>query len=352
MRALVVHDWTTFEELSIEDDWPVPPTVPGTIRIRTQAAGANFALSLRVQGKYQIKPPLPHVPGNEVAGFVTEVGADVIGFAVGDRVTAFVDYGAYADECIAPAHRVFRIPDDMPFVSAVGLTTSCMSAYIALVWPQWFDLRFGQTILIHGAAGGVGLPAIDIAKVLGATVIATCGSADKVRACQDHGADHVVNYREREFRKVVLEVTDGRGVDAVFDPVGGDVFNESLRCMAPEGAIMPVGFSSGVVPQIPANILLVKNIRVLGFNNGYYNGQWGSDPKRHQDMGKRFEPQLRSAMSQMFRWIAQGRMRLHTGGVFALSDRNQAMRMVLERKAIGRVAVAFDGEARRLGLAS
>lgn len=351
MRALVVHDWAKFEDLPVEENWPAPLVGPGTVRIKTQAAGTNFALSLRVQGKYQIKPPLPHVPGNEVAGVVTDVGDDVRGLAVGDRVTAFVDYGAYADECIAPAHRTFRIPDTLPFVNAVGLTTSCMTAYIALVWPQWMHLQFGQTILIHGAAGGVGLPAIDIAKILGARVIATCGSADKARVCGDHGADHVINYREQQFRNVVLELTDGRGVDAVFDPIGGDVFNESLRCLAPEGAIMPVGFASGVIPQIPANIVLMKNIRVLGLNNGYYNGQWGSDPKRHKDMGKYYEPQLRSAMAQIFHWIEQGRMRLEVGGVFSLSNCKDAMKMVLGRQAIGRVAVAFDQEAHRLGLA-
>jgi len=348
MRALVVREWTQFKNLKIEDDWPRPVLEPGTVRIRTQAVGVNFALSLRVEGKYQIKPDLPHVPGNELCGYVMEVGSGVAGLQAGDRVTSFVNNGAYAEECIAPAHRTFKLPDSVAFHEAVGLTTSFMTSYIALVWPQWINLRFGQSILIHGAAGGVGLAAIDIAKILGATVFATCGSDDKAEVCRRHGADHVINYRTDDFRTRVMELTDGRGVDAVYDPVGGDVFAQSLRCVAPEGCIMPVGFSSGVVPQIPANILLVKNIKVLGLNNGYYNGQWGNDPKRHKDMGKVFEPQVRGAMNQMLRWIEQGRIKLEVNQVFPFERCWEAMDLVLSRKAIGRVAVVFDEEAKRL----
>ena len=349
MRALVVRQWTKFENLNIEDDWPSPQVEPGTVKIRTQAAGMNFGLSLRVEGKYQIKPALPHVPGIELAGYVTEVGEGVTRFKAGDRVTSFVTLGAYAEEGIAPAHRTFSVPDAIPFHKAIAFTSSYMTSYIALVWPQWIHLQHGETILIHGAAGGVGTIAIDIAKILGARVIATCGSEAKMRVCREHGADHVTNYATENFRDKVLELTDHEGVNAVYDPVGGDVFLQSLRCMAPEARIIPIGFAGGTVPQVPANILLVKNIKVLALNAGYYNGQFGNDPKRHKDMGKHFEPQWRHSVDQLFRWAAQGRVKPEISHVFPFDRCKEAMATVLAREAIGRVAVVFDEEARRLG---
>jgi len=349
VHALVVREWTRFENLKIEADWPAPSVQPGTVKIRTQAVGMNFALSLRVEGKYQIKPPLPHVPGIECCGYVTEIGAGVTGFRIGDRVTAFVDYGAFAEECIAPSHRAFKLPDAIEFHQAVGYPSSYLTSYMALVWPQWIHLQFGETLLVHGAAGGVGIAAIDIAKILGARVIATCGSLKKMAVCREHGADHVIDYRTEDFRARVLEITGNEGVQAVYDPVGGDVFMQSLRCLAPEGRIMPIGFASGSIPQIPANVLLVKNIKVLALNAGYYIGQWGVDPKRHKDMGKVYEPQVRAAVGQVCRWVEEGRMRPEISHTFPFDQYKAAMAAVLEREAIGRVAVVFDEEAKRLG---
>ncbi len=349
MRALVVREWTDFENLRIEDDWPAPPILPGTVRVRTQAVGMNFALSLRVQGKYQIKFPLPHVPGIDACGIVTEIGEEVTQLKIGDRVTCFVNHGAFAEECIVPEHRAFKLPDEMTFRMAVGFPSSHMTSYIALVWPQWINLQFGETILIHGAAGGVGLAALDIAKILGAKVIATCGSEEKVQVCREHGADHVINYHTENFLNRVRQITADEGVNAVYDPVGGDTFMQSLRCMAPEGRIVPIGFASGDVPQIPANILLVKNLKVLALNAGYYNGQWGVDPSRHKDMGKVYESQVRAGLAQMFRWVIEGRMRPENSHTFRFDDYKEAMRTVLARDSIGRVAVVFDKEAERLG---
>ena len=349
MRALVVRQWTKFENLHIEDDWPSPVVEPGSVKIRTQAAGMNFGLSLRVEGKYQIKPPLPHVPGIEVAGYVSEVGQGVTRFKKGDRVTSFVTIGAYAEECTAFSHRTFHVPDAIPFHQSIAFTSSYMTSYIALVWPQWIHLQPGETILIHGAAGGVGTIAIDLAKILGATVIATCGSEEKMRVCERHGADHVINYRSEDFRERVLAITDQHGVNTVYDPVGGDVFLQSLRCMAPEGRIIPIGFAGGTIPQIPANILLVKNLKVLALNAGYYNGQFGNDPKRHKDMGPHFEPQWRNGVDQLFRWAKEGRVKPEISHVFPFDRCKEAMATVLSREAIGRVAVVFDEEAKRLG---
>jgi len=349
MRAIVIREWTRFENLAIEENWPSPTIEPGMVKIRTQAVGVNFALSLRVEGKYQIKPPLPHVPGVELCGYVTEVGDGVAGFAVGDRVASFVTFGALAEECVALSHRTFRLPDSVPFYQAVGFTTSYMTSYAAILWPQWINLQFGEFFLVHGAAGGVGIAAIEFAKIVGARVIATCGSEAKRIVCLDHGADWVINYRTDDFRAKVLEITDSEGVNAVYDPVGGDVFMASLRCLAPEGRIVPIGFASGVVPQIPANILLAKNVKVLALNYGYYTGQWGVDPKRHKDMGKFYEPQVRHSMTQIFRWIEQGRIRPEISHVFPFDAFKNAMAVVMNRESVGRVALVLDEEARRLG---
>ncbi len=348
MRALVVREWTSFENLKIEDDWPPPELGPGMVKVRTQAVGMNFALSLRVKGRYQIKPPLPHVPGVELCGVVVEAGAGVSKVAVGDRVVAFVDHGAFAEECVAPEHRTFRLPDEIPFFKAVTFPASWMTTYIALLWPQWGHLQFGETMLVHGAAGGVGIAALDIGKIVGATVIATCGSEEKAAVCRAHGADVVVNYREEDFVARVREITGGQGANLVYDPVGGDVFLRSLRCLAPEGRIIPIGFAGGDVPHIPANILLMKNAKVLALNAGYYNGQWGVDATRHKDMGKVYEPQMRHVMNQLFRWTVEGRMRPEISHVFGFDQVHEAMATVLGRDSIGRVAVVFDEEARRL----
>jgi NADPH:quinone reductase len=348
MRALVVKEWTKFENLKIEDNWPSPEVGPGMVKVLTQAVGMNFALSLRVEGKYQIKPSLPHVPGVDLCGVVVEVGAGVTQIAVGDRVVAFVNHGAFAEECVAPEHRTFKLPDEIPFYHAVTYPTSWMTTYIALMWPQWGNLQFGETMLVHGAAGGVGIAALDIGKIVGATVIATCGSEEKAAVCRAHGADFVINYREEDFVTRVREITGGEGVNLIYDPVGGDVFLKSLRCIAPEGRMIPIGFAGGNAPQIPANILLMKNAKVLALNAGYYNGQWGIDAVRHKDMGKVYEPQMRHTMNQLFRWTVEGRMKPEISHVFSFDRVHEAMATVLGRESIGRVAVVFDDEARRL----
>ncbi|MES2999504.1 MAG: NADPH:quinone oxidoreductase family protein [Pseudomonadota bacterium] len=350
MRALVVRQWTEdFNDVKVEDGWPSPELQPGTVRIRTQAVGMSFTMSLRVAGKYQVKPPLPHAPGTDVCGVVTEVAEGVTAIAVGDRVAAWVDYGAFAEECIAPAHRTYKLPPEIPFFQAVTFPTSWSTAYILLAWPEWVNLQPGETILIHGAAGAVGIAAMDIAKILGATVIATCGSNLKAEVCRAHGADHVINYREEDFLQRVREITGGVGANVIIDPVGGDVFHQSLKCLAPEGRIAPIGFASGSVPQIPANFLLMKNAKVLSLNAGYYVGQWGLDPARHRDVSKQYEPRMRHSMEQLFRWTVQGRMKPEISHVFGLDQCHEALAAVSGRDSIGKVAVVLGEEARRLG---
>jgi NADPH2:quinone reductase len=303
-------------------------------------------MSLVVQGKYQRKPPLPFVPGTEVAGIVIDAGAETRRFKAGDRVVAVVDWGGLAEEVVAQEVNVFALPAAFEFSRAIGLTNSYATTCAALTWPRLLDVRAGQWLLVHGAGGGVGLAAVEIGKILGATVIATAGSQAKLDAAAAHGADHVINYRATEFRDAVLDITGGRGVDAVYDPVGGDVFNQSLRCMAPEARIMPVGFAGGDIPQIPANILLVKNLSVCGLNMGLY---YGWTPR---DMRYEYEDLVRATMDQLFAWFAAGKINPAVAQCFALADFRAGMAEVLSRRAIGRVAVVMDREAARLGVAN
>ena len=336
MRGVLVREWTAFENLELQD-CPVPELGPGQVRIATKAAGVSFATSLVVAGKYQRKPPLPFVPGTEVAGVVTEVAEGVTPFSPGDRVCAILDWGGLAEEAVANAVNTFPIPDSLDFHRAICFTNSYGTSYAALVWPHLLHVQAGETLLVHGATGGVGLAAIEIGKILGATVIATAGMDEKLAIAREHGADHVINYRAGPFREKVLELTGGDGANAIYDPVGGDVFMESLRCIAAEGRIMPVGFAGGTIQQIPANILLVKNITVCGLNMGYYMG-WSPKDVRHQ-----YADRMREMMAQLFAWFDEGRLNPRVAQVFPLDDFQAAMAMVLGRQAIGRVAIVMDG---------
>ena len=342
MQGVLVSDWAPFDTLRLSD-LPVPQPGAKEVQITVQAVGIGFAMSLVVQGKYQRKPPLPFVPGTEVAGIITELGSDTARFKLGDRVVAVVDWGGLAEQVVAKAVNVYTLPDSFEFARAVGLTNSYATTCAAITWPRLLDVRQGDWLLVHGAGGGVGLAAVEIGKIMGATVIATASSQTKLDAARDHGADHLVNYRECDFRDAVLEITSQRGVDAVYDPVGGDVFTQSLRCMAPEGRIMPVGFASGDVQSIPANILLVKNLTVCGLNMGLY---FGWTPK---DMRYEYEDLMRETMDKLFGWFLDGRINPTVAKTYPLNGFRDAMDEVLSRRAIGRIAVVMDQEAERLG---
>lgn len=332
MKGVLVTDWMPFEHLQLQDV-PVPQLAPRQVRIRIRAVGISFATSLVVQGKYQRRPPLPFVPGTEIAGVVSEVGTGITRFKPGDRVCAVLDWGGLAEEACAFEVNVFDLPPTLDFPRAIAFTNSYATSAAALTWPHLLNVRAGQTLLVHGAAGGVGIAAVEIGKILGATVIATAGSAEKLAVARQHGADHAIDYRARDFRDAVLDLTRGRGVDAVYDPVGGDVFMQSLRCMAPEGRIMPVGFAGGQVPQIPANLLLVKNLTVCGLNLGLYYG-WSP-----QDMRYEYEARVRANMDQLFAWFTAGKIDPVVARTYPLRDFQAAMSEVLSRRAIGRIAV-------------
>ncbi|MGE0152162.1 MAG: NADPH:quinone oxidoreductase family protein [Reyranellaceae bacterium] len=333
MRAIVCRRWGKPEDLTLEDV-TLPALQPDQLRVAVKAAGVSFASSLVIAGKYQRKPPFPFTPGTEIAGIVLEVGSGVTRFKPGDRVMAAIDWGAMAEEALAREVNTFDLPANMDFATGVALVISYPTSAAALIWPHLLNVQPGQVLLVHGAAGGIGVAACEIGRALGATVIATAGGPEKVAFAKVHGAHHGIDYRRDDFRQAVLDLTKGRGVDAVFDPVGGDVFDTSLRCIAPEGRIAPVGFASGRIPQIPANILLVKNITAVGFNYGYYIG-WSPDDARHREF-----PRIKALMDRLKTWAESGAIRPVATQSFALKDWLKAYDAVLGRSAQGRVVLA------------
>lgn len=333
MRALLCRQWCEFKDLRIEEI-AAPALRPGCVRLRVAYAGLGFAVSLVVAGKYQRKPPLPFAPGTEVTGTVLEVGTGVTRVKPGDRVLAVLDWGGFAQEAITTEDTVYSLAQGMALDTSIHLAISYPTAYAALVWRA--RLQPGETLLVHGAAGGTGLAAVELGKQLGARVIACASSEEKRAAAKAHGADLVLP--PRDFREAVKTFTDGRGADVVFDPVGGDAFDESLRCIATEGRLLPIGFASGKVPQIPANILLVKNISVLGLNYGTYVG-WGITDER-----RTYAPKVQAMMAQLFEWTLAGKLRPAVSHCFELARFAEAMDVVLARGSTGKVALKINEE--------
>ena len=242
MRAVLCKAFGPPEALVVEDV-PSPKPAAGQVRIAVRAAGVNFADTLVIEGKYQEKPPFPFTPGAEFSGDVVELGPGVQGLRVGDRVMGTSSIGAFAEELVAPADAVMKISDRMGYEAAAGFPIVYGTSHGALDWKA--RLQKGEWLLVHGAAGGVGLTAVEIGKAMGATVIATASSPEKLEVARAHGADHVVDYTKENFRDRVKELTRGKGVDVVYDPVGGDVFDQSLRCIAWGGRLVVIGFAAG-----------------------------------------------------------------------------------------------------------
>ena len=338
MRALVCEAYGPVESLKIMD-MPKPTPGPGEVLVKVGAAGVSFAAMLGVQGKHQNKPPLPFVPGNEISGEVVALGEGVSHLKVGQRIATGGSRGGFAEYCVTIAANAVPIPDALPYAEATNFPTLYPTAYGALKWKA--DLQPGEVLLVHGAGGGSGLTGIEVGKAMGATVIASAGGADKLAAAKSVGADHLIDYRTEDLRTKVLELTDGRGADVIYDPVGGDAFAASMRCVAPEGRIIPMGFASGVIPQIPANILLVKNVTVIGFYYGYYNG-WGGKtaptPKEAIALAKR-RAMVMDAQKELTRWFTEGKLKAIVAGSYDLADWVKAFRLIEERTVVGKAVL-------------
>jgi NADPH2:quinone reductase len=322
MRAILCHEWGGPETLSV-GEVALPEPGPGEVAIAVAAAGVNFADTLMIQGKYQERPAFPFTPGLEIAGTVTAVGEGVRRIAPGHRVMAVPGHGGFAEAAVARESDVFKIPDTMDFPVAAGFPITYGTAHGALVWRA--GLKPGETLLVHGAAGGAGLAAVEVGKALGARVIATAGGPEKLAIAKAHGADALIDYRSEDLRARVKELTEGRGVDVVFDPVGGAIFDASLRSVAWGGRLVVIGFAAGTVQQIPANLLLVKNISAIGFYWGSYRAQ---------------APQLLAAQyADLFAWFAEGKLKPLVSEQFDLARTGDALACLASRKATGKVVV-------------
>ena len=327
MRAMICRAWGGPETLSLEDR-PLPEPGPDQVLIDVAAAGVNFADTLMIAGKYQEKPDFPFSPGLEIAGNLRALGANVSGLREGQRVMALTDWGGYAEAALARAGDVYALPESLDagrfgWAEAAGFPITYGTAHCALRWHA--DLQPGEVLLVHGAAGGVGLAAVEIGKAIGATVIATAGGAEKLAVAKAHGADHLIDYREEDIRDRVKEITAGKGADVVFDPVGGDVFDASLRCIAWSGRLLVIGFAAGRVPQIPANILLVKNVAVMGV-------YWGSYRKHAPE-------RLAEEFRELFHWVETGLLKPHVSHKLDLTQAAEAMALLLERRSTGKVVL-------------
>jgi NADPH2:quinone reductase len=301
------------------EEVPLPALKPHEARIRIRAAAVNFPDILTVQGKYQHKPELPFTPGTEAAGDVIAVGADVSTVKVGDRVIAG-GLGFYAEEAQLPAQSLRGIPGGIGYAEAASFTVAYLTAYVALV--RRAELAAGEWLLVHGAAGGVGLAAVDLGKVLGARVIVTASTEEKRAFLKSYGADHVL--APAGFRESVKEITGG-GADVIYDPVGGDVFDESTRCIAFNGRIAIIGFTSGRIPSIGVNMPLIKGYSILGVRAGEY--------------GRKFPEKGRENMEAIGRLLAERKIRPHVHARFPLARAVDAMRMLEDRKVIGKVVI-------------
>jgi NADPH2:quinone reductase len=328
MRAVVCDRWCHYSELQLRD-MPRPSLPPGCVRIQVHYACVTFGQTLVVQGKYQRKPPHPFSPGSEISGVVTEVAPGVTGFAPGDRVAAAIDWGAYAEEAIGTQETVWHVPDGLALDVAASLPITWGTSYAALHWRA--GLQPGQTLLVHGAAGGVGLAAVQLGRQAGARVIAVAGSQERVDLALAHGAHLGIVHGGADLGRRIKALNGGRDVDVVYDPVGGEMFMQSLRCTAPEGKILVVGFAGGAQQQIPANLLLVKNIDVIGFFFGLYIG-WGAADER-----KRYAPRLRQMMDTLFAGVLDGTLVPTSSAQYPLAEFVQAFDSVVQRSASGRV---------------
>lgn len=282
MRALVCKEFAPYDQLSVEEV-PEPPVGEGFVMVDVKAAGVNFPDILLVEGKYQMKPPTPFVPGMEVAGVVSELGASVQGVEVGDRVIAATMLGGFAEKTPVPASQVVPMPEAMTFEEGAALTTIYGTSYHAL--KDRAGLKEGETILVLGAAGGVGIATVQLAKAMGARVIAAASSAEKLAFCKENGADEVINYSEEDLKARAKELTDGKGVDVVYDPVGGDYSEAALRASGWDARYLVIGFAAGPIPKIPLNLALLNSRkhhgRVLGRLGGPRAARQRAKPQRN-----------------------------------------------------------------------
>jgi NADPH2:quinone reductase len=322
MKAVLCRQFGPPESLVLEE-LPSPRPGPGEVVISTRAASVNFPDVLIIQNKYQFKPPLPFSPGSELAGVVKEVGAGVSAFKAGDAVIAFTTYGAFAEEVKTDASRLLPLPEKMGFEEGAAFVLTYATSDHAL--RDRAALRAGETLLVLGAAGGVGLAAIEIGKALGARVIACASSEEKLAVCRAHGADEAINYATEDLRERIKALTEGRGVDVIYDPVGGPYSEPAFRSIAWRGRLLVVGFAAGDIPKLPLNLALLKGASIVGVF-------WG-------DFARREPKPFAESFRQLARWYAEGKLRPHVSRTFALDQAVEALKLMAARQVKGKVVL-------------
>jgi NADPH2:quinone reductase len=322
MKAMVARQWC--EPSALEHlDVPDPQPGPGQVLVETRAAGCNFPDILMIQGKYQVRPPHPFTPGHEIAGIVRATGSGVTSVRPGQRVIANLEWGGYAEQAVAAADRVHPIPDAMPFDQAAAFFVVYQTGYAALV--RRAAIQPGEWLLVHGAAGGVGLAAVQLGKALGARVIATAGTPEKLEIARQSGADVLIDYRTEDWVERVKSVTGGEGADVIYDPVGGDVFDGSTKCIAFEGRLLTIGFAGGRIPTVAVNRLLLKNISVVGVHWGYYR--------------RRGSPLVQEWMDALLKLYGEGRIRPVVYRTYPLREAALALEALASRESYGKVVL-------------
>jgi NADPH:quinone reductase len=322
MKAIVCEKFAPVEALTYKDV-PDPIAEKGQVVVDIKASGVNFPDGLLVQGLYQMKPPTPFIPGGEVAGTISALGEGVKHLKLGDRVIAMCMLGGYAEKVACPATHVLPLPDAIPDEEAAALVTAHATAHHAL--KQRAMIKPGETLVVTGAAGGTGLAAVQIGKIMGAKVIAVCSTAEKLAMAKENGADITINYTEVDLKKAIMEATDGKGADVVYECVGGDTFHACSRAMAWNGRLLVVGFAGGAIPELPVNLTLVKGYSVVGVFWGSFTAHQPAD--------------FAANMKELLTWYVQGKVKVIVDEVVALKDAKDALNKVMDRLVKGKMTL-------------
>lgn len=325
MKAVQCHEYGLPETLSLDEIDP-PSAKSGEVLVRVRAAALNFPDVLMIQGMYQSQPPFPFIPGGEFAGDIVALGDDVQGFEIGDAVFGGSGVGALAETLATPAAALRRKPAGMSYAQASGISTTYGTSYYAL--KQRADLKAGETLLVTGAGGGVGLAAVELGKAMGARVIAAASSQDKLDAAGKAGADEFINYSNESLKDQVKALTGGKGADVIYDPVGGDLFDQCMRSIGWYGRVLVIGFAAGEIPKLPINLVLLKSCQVVGV----FFGSWST----------RFKAEAAQNFAEILDLYEDGKLDPLIGAELPLAQYAEAMRTLMERRAIGKVVVTLE----------
>jgi len=322
MKAVLCKQFGLPESLVVEDI-PSPKVNNAHVIVSVKACGVNFPDTLIIQGKYQYQPDLPFSPGAEIAGVVKEVGSGVSDIVVGDRVFSFIRSGGFSEEVSVPAYKIFHIPEKMDFKTASALVMTYGTSYYAL--KHRAQLESGETLLVLGAAGGVGLAAVELGKIMGARVIASASTDDKLMVCKKSGADELINYTTQDFRSVISKITNGKGVDVVCDPVGGEIAEKALRCTGWKGRYMVMGFASGEIPKIALNLPLLKGNSVIGVF-------WSDFIRREKEA-------YSCVLQDLISWFLEGKLNPLVSKTYPLEQAGLALNDIIQRRATGKIVL-------------